>query len=113
MASVSAEEVSLQGPAPTAWLLEGPAFVRYRTLVDILGCPREDREARQVRAAVPRDPAVRRLLKQRNDEGYWQGIETYIREHTTAEFSHSICNDCMEKHYPDIYAQKNNEKNRG
>jgi hypothetical protein len=39
----------------------------------------------------------------RNDEGYWQEIEAYIRERTTAEFSHSVCNDCLKKYYPDIY----------
>lgn len=37
--------------------------------------------------------------KIRNDEGYWQQIEAYIREHSEAEFSHSICPECLEKHY--------------
>ena len=53
------------------WLLEGPAFVKYRTLIDILGNSAEDTEAREARAAVSRDPAVRRLLARRNSEGYW------------------------------------------
>jgi len=44
--------------------------------------------------------------KIRNDEGYWQQIETYIQDHSTAEFSHSICNDCMKEHYPEIYQGK-------
>lgn len=39
----------------------------------------------------------------RNDKGYWQGIEEYIKEHSNAEFSHSLCNDCLRKHYPDLY----------
>jgi hypothetical protein len=39
----------------------------------------------------------------RNDEGYWQEIETYIKEQTTAEFSHSVCTDCLKKNYPEIY----------
>jgi hypothetical protein len=39
----------------------------------------------------------------RNDEGYWQEIETYIQDHSSAEFSHSICQDCLKKYYPDIY----------
>lgn len=68
---MSAEEVSLRGPALTDWLLEGPAFVRYRTLVDILGCPREDRKALRAREAVPRDVTIMRLLDQRNEDGYW------------------------------------------
>jgi hypothetical protein len=55
----------------TSWLLEGPAFVRYRTLVDIIGCPGEGNEARQARAAVARDPSVKQLLDRRNEDGYW------------------------------------------
>ena len=39
----------------------------------------------------------------RNDKGYWQEIEEYIKEHSDAEFSHGLCNDCMKKHYPSIY----------
>ena len=39
----------------------------------------------------------------RNDKGYWQEIEEYIREHSDAEFSHSLCNDCLKKHYPEMY----------
>jgi hypothetical protein len=29
--------------------------------------------------------------KIRNDEGYWEQVETYIRHHLEAEFSHGIC----------------------
>ncbi|MHC4469350.1 MAG: prenyltransferase/squalene oxidase repeat-containing protein [Planctomycetota bacterium] len=68
---MSPGEDSFQGPAPDAWLLEGPAFVRYRTLVDVLGRSDEDEEVQQARAAVPFDPAVEHLLGQRNDQGYW------------------------------------------
>ena len=35
----------------------------------------------------------------RTDEGYWQQIESYIQEHSNAEFSHSICPDCLNNHY--------------
>lgn len=38
----------------------------------------------------------------RNDKGYWEQIEDYVKDHTDAEFSHSICPDCMEKLYPSI-----------
>jgi CheY-like chemotaxis protein len=41
----------------------------------------------------------------RDDEGFWQQVEVYIRDHTNAKFSHSICPDCMEALYPD-YHQK-------
>ncbi len=36
----------------------------------------------------------------RNDQGYWQNVELYVREHTNAEFTHGICPDCFEKAVP-------------
>ena len=38
----------------------------------------------------------------RDDQGYWQKVEKFVREHSEAEFSHGICPDCAKKHYPDI-----------
>ena len=35
--------------------------------------------------------------KIRDDKGYWSQIESYIRDHSEAEFSHGICPDCVEK----------------
>ncbi|HSS21598.1 MAG TPA: response regulator transcription factor [Pyrinomonadaceae bacterium] len=32
--------------------------------------------------------------KIRNDENYWEGVETYISDHSHVEFSHGICPDC-------------------
>jgi len=46
----------------------------------------------------------------RDDKGYWNQIEVYIREHSEAEFSHSICPRCAKKLYPDIYADLFSEK---
>lgn len=42
--------------------------------------------------------------KIRNDTGYWEQIEVYIRDHSEAEFSHGICPECMKKLYPE-YAE--------
>lgn len=44
--------------------------------------------------------------KIRNDQGYWEQIETYIREHSEAEFSHSFCPECAVKLYPEYFKQK-------
>ena len=38
----------------------------------------------------------------RNDQGYWQQVEVYVREHSQAEFSHSICPSCLGRHFPDL-----------
>ena len=40
--------------------------------------------------------------KIRDDQGYWNQLETYISSHSTAEFSHSICPDCIKKLYPEL-----------
>jgi phosphoserine phosphatase RsbU/P len=34
--------------------------------------------------------------KVRDDQNYWQKIESYINERTGSEFSHSVCPDCYE-----------------
>jgi ABC-type nitrate/sulfonate/bicarbonate transport system substrate-binding protein len=38
----------------------------------------------------------------RDDRGYWNQVESYVSERSDADFSHSICPDCAEIHYPDI-----------
>ncbi len=48
-------------------------------------------------------PICASCKKIRNDEGYWQQIEAYIRENTDADFSHGLCPECAEKLYPDFY----------
>ena len=35
----------------------------------------------------------------RNDEGYWNQLETYITEHSAVRFSHGICDKCLKEHY--------------
>jgi len=35
--------------------------------------------------------------KIRDDQGYWQQIEAYIRDHSEADFSHGICPECAKK----------------
>lgn len=39
----------------------------------------------------------------RDDQGYWQQIEVYIRDHSEADFSHGICPDCARRLYPELY----------
>jgi len=40
--------------------------------------------------------------KIRDDKGYWNQIEAYISDHSEAEFSHGICQECVKKYYPDM-----------
>jgi DNA-binding response OmpR family regulator len=34
--------------------------------------------------------------KIRGDDNYWQQLETYLSEHSEAQFSHGVCPDCFE-----------------
>jgi hypothetical protein len=51
--------------------------------------------------------------KIRDDKGYWESVDVYIDKYSQADISHSICPDCMKKHYAedyeDIIADKNEE----
>jgi len=38
--------------------------------------------------------------KIRDEQGYWNKLEAYISEHSNTEFSHGICDDCLNKFYP-------------
>ncbi len=35
--------------------------------------------------------------KIRNDKGYWEQLDVYIREHSEADFTHGICPECLKK----------------
>ncbi len=48
-------------------------------------------------------PICASCKKIRDDKGYWNRIETYISDHSEAEFSHSICPECTKKLYPQLY----------
>jgi PAS domain S-box-containing protein len=47
-------------------------------------------------------PICASCKKIRDDSGYWQQIEMYIRDHSEAEFTHGLCHDCAAKLYPDL-----------
>jgi hypothetical protein len=48
-------------------------------------------------------PICSSCKKIRDDDGYWQQIEEYIRDHSEADFTHGICNYCVKEQYPDFY----------
>ena len=52
-------------------------------------------------------PICANCKKIRDDKGYWNQIESYIQDHSEAEFSHGICPECAKTLYPELY--KNNE----
>ncbi len=47
-------------------------------------------------------PICASCKKIRDDKGYWNQIESYIKEHSEADFSHSICPECSKKLYAEF-----------
>ena len=52
---------------------------------------------RQIKVLKDLIPICMYCKKVRNDENYWQGVESYIAQQTGSNFSHGICPDCFEK----------------
>lgn len=39
----------------------------------------------------------------RNDKGYWSTVEKFIQHYSSdVEFSHGVCDRCMQQHFPDV-----------
>jgi len=47
-------------------------------------------------------PICIRCKNIRNDTGYWQRVESYVKEHSEAKFSMELCPTCSSKHLPKI-----------
>lgn len=82
-------------------------------VTDITAQLREQRERERLLAEREKALAEVRVLsgllpicssckKIRDDKGYWNQIETYIHEHSGAEFTHGMCPDCMRRLYPEF-----------
>lgn len=55
-------------------------------------------------------PICASCKKIRNGKGYFESVEGYIREHSTADFTHTICDECMVKLYPDLDLKSGDQK---
>jgi hypothetical protein len=71
----------------------------------------EQRLQARIHDAVARIKVLSGLLpicasckKIRDDQGYWEQIEVYIRDHSEAQFSHGLCPSCIRQMYPE-YAE--------
>jgi hypothetical protein len=71
----------------------------------------EEREKliRELQDALTNIQTLRGLLpicsyckKIRDDKGYWNRIESYIEDHSGAEFTHGMCPECLKKYHPDL-----------
>ena len=48
-------------------------------------------EVKTLQGILPICASCKRI---RDEDGEWEAVESYVREHTNAEFSHGLCPDC-------------------
>ncbi len=101
-----------------AYLLKPPSAEEIERTMIIAGARFADlMELRRLNAelqtALDNVKVLRGLLpicvsckKIRDDKGYWQAVEGYIRDHSEAEFSHGLCPECMAKIYPEFVQKR-------
>ena len=64
----------------------------------------------QVKALSGLIPICSACKKIRDDQGYWNQLESYIHTHSEARFSHGICPDCVHELYPELAEEKNEQE---
>lgn len=56
-------------------------------------------EIKQLRGIIP---ICVRCKSIKDSDGYWHEVESYVRDHSEAEFSHGICMSCTTVLYPEF-----------
>lgn len=53
------------------WLLDGESFVKYRTLIDLLGKEENDKEVIAIKKAIVKHRLIKQIFDRQNKDGYW------------------------------------------
>ena len=82
------------------------AFHLHQTKIKLAKKNEKLRKAsNQIKALEGLLPICANCKKIRLDDATWEPLESYISQHSEAEFSHSICPDCIKKLYPDLHLE--------
>ena len=66
------------------------------------------RQSGEIKVLRGRLPICMWCKRIRDEDGSWQKLETYIAEHSEADFSHGLCAECTQEHYGDLFDKKRN-----
>ena len=69
---------------------------RNQTIIDL---ERALSEVRELRGMLPICASCKKV---RDDDGYWQEVESYLTKYSGAKLTHGICPDCLSQLYPDV-----------
>ena len=56
-------------------------------------------EVKTLRGIIPICSVCRKI---RNDEGYYESVEQYLKRHSGADFSHTLCPDCLSEQLGEV-----------
>jgi AmiR/NasT family two-component response regulator len=95
---------------PSAPEIERAIIIAVARFADLMELRRLNVE---LKTALDNVKALKGLLpicagckKIRDDKGYWEGVETYIKKHADVEFSHGLCPECLTRLYPEYKPKK-------
>jgi PAS domain S-box-containing protein len=71
-------------------------FMAGNIIRDITERKQKEAEIKILRGLLPICASCKKI---RDDRGYWNHLEVYIRDHSEADFTHGICPDCGKKLY--------------
>ena len=99
-----AQDYLIKGEAPSAILVRSIHYAIYRKqseqkLTRMIEALKEALAKVKLLSGII--PICQYCKKIRNDQGYWNKLEEFISQHSEAEFSHGICDRCMEERYPE------------
>ena len=92
-------------PTPINWtesMLES-AFIAILGIVVIHTTMRIFQRLKTLEGILPVCSSCKKI---RDEGGQWQEIEAYIRNRSTAQFSHGICPQCTRRLYPDLFENR-------
>jgi len=110
----------LSPPGSALWLsvVHRAVSLVFAWSMVVLIIARKNHEEEKERAIIEREKTLdevkilRGLLpicasckKIRDDKGYWTQIESYIANHSEAQFTHGLCPDCAKKLYPKFFQE--------
>ena len=95
-----------------------PSDVHILVSTAPIAIPASSAEAQEVRLAVLMFEDIGELValrgivpicsgcrKVRDDEDYWQKVETFLEQKLDIAFSHGLCPECLQTMYPDLVAE--------
>jgi hypothetical protein len=78
-------------------------------LLALLGAKRLLRSVKSLSGLIPICASCKRI---RTDQGYWSQVESYIKQHSEASFTHGLCPECFRTLYGEIVGPEAETPNR-